>query len=38
MPVVVVRTPETGAIDFSAADLVLESHAELLSFARRAFP
>jgi HAD superfamily hydrolase (TIGR01509 family) len=38
MPVVVVRTPETGAIDFSAADLVLASHAELLSFARRAFP
>lgn len=38
IPVVVVRTPETGAIDFSAADLVLDSHAELLSFARKAFP
>ncbi len=38
IPVVVVRTPETHAIDFSSADLVLESHAELLAFARRAFP
>lgn len=38
IPVVVVRTPETSAIDFSGADLVLESHAEMLSFARRAFP
>lgn len=37
IPVVVVRTPETIAIDFSGADLVLDSHAELVSFARRAF-
>ena len=37
IPVVVVRTPETSAIDFSAADLVLDSHAELADFARRAF-
>jgi beta-phosphoglucomutase-like phosphatase (HAD superfamily) len=37
IPVAVVRTPETSAIDFSAADLVLDSHAELLSFARRVF-
>jgi len=37
IPVVVVRTPETSAIDFSAADLVLDSHAELAAFARRAF-
>jgi HAD superfamily hydrolase (TIGR01509 family) len=36
-PVVVVRTPETHDIDFSGADLVLESHAELIDFARRAF-
>lgn len=38
IPVVVVRTPETRDIDFSGADLVLESHAELLTFARRVFP
>jgi HAD superfamily hydrolase (TIGR01509 family) len=37
IPVVVVRTPETSAIDFGAADLVLDSHAELAEFARRAF-
>jgi HAD superfamily hydrolase (TIGR01509 family) len=37
IPVVVVRTPETHAIDFDGADLVFDSHAELLSFARRAF-
>ncbi|HKW14875.1 MAG TPA: HAD family phosphatase [Candidatus Krumholzibacteria bacterium] len=37
IPVVVVRTPETSAIDFSAANLVLDSHAELVEFARRAF-
>jgi HAD superfamily hydrolase (TIGR01509 family) len=37
IPVVVVRTPETRNIDFSNADLVLESHAELLAFAQRAF-
>jgi HAD superfamily hydrolase (TIGR01509 family) len=38
IPVVVVRTPETKDIDFHGADLVVESHAELLAFARRAFP
>lgn len=38
VPVVVVRTPETHNIEFTGADLVLESHAELLAFARRAFP
>ena len=37
IPVVVVRTEETRAIDFSAADLVFESHAELIEFARRTF-
>lgn len=38
IPVVAVRTPETRAIDFSAADLVLESHAELIEMTRRVFP
>jgi len=38
LPVAVVRTKETRAIDFGAADLVLESHVELAEFARRAFP
>jgi beta-phosphoglucomutase-like phosphatase (HAD superfamily) len=38
IPVVVVRTPETRAIDFAGADLVLESHRELVGLARRAFP
>jgi HAD superfamily hydrolase (TIGR01509 family) len=38
LAVVVVRTKETRAIDFGAADLVLESHTELVEFARRAFP
>jgi beta-phosphoglucomutase-like phosphatase (HAD superfamily) len=38
IPVVVVRTPETASIDFKDADLVLDSHAELIDFARRAFP
>jgi putative hydrolase of the HAD superfamily len=38
IPVVVVRTPETRAIEFDGADLILESHAELVDFARRAFP
>ena len=38
IPVVVVRTPETLAIDFSAADFVLESHTELSDMIRRAFP
>ncbi len=37
IPVVVVRTPETRAIEFTGADLILESHAELLDFARRVF-
>ncbi len=37
IPVIVIRSPETAAIDFSGADLVLDSHAELISFARRAF-
>jgi HAD superfamily hydrolase (TIGR01509 family) len=38
IPVVVVRTPETSAIEFVGADLILESHAELIDFARRMFP
>jgi HAD superfamily hydrolase (TIGR01509 family) len=37
MPVVVVRTPETSAIDFSSADLVLDSHAEWVRFTRQLF-
>ena len=37
IPVIVVRTKETATIDFGAADLVIESHAELASFARRVF-
>jgi len=37
IPVVVVRTPETHAIAFDGADLVLDSHSELIAFARRAF-
>jgi beta-phosphoglucomutase-like phosphatase (HAD superfamily) len=38
IPVVVVRAPETRDIPFDGADLVLESHAELIDFARRTFP
>ena len=38
IPVVVVRTKETRLIDFRGADLVLESHAELLELARRVVP
>jgi len=38
IPVVIVRTPETRTIDFSAADLVLDSHAELVDMVRRTFP
>jgi HAD superfamily hydrolase (TIGR01509 family) len=38
IPVVVVRTKETRAIEFAGADLILESHAELIDFARRSFP
>jgi HAD superfamily hydrolase (TIGR01509 family) len=37
LPVVVVRTTETRDIDFDGADLVLESHAEMVDLARRAF-
>jgi HAD superfamily hydrolase (TIGR01509 family) len=37
VPVVVVRTPETKNIDFEGADLVVESHSELVNFARQAF-
>ncbi len=37
IPVVVVRTPETRTIPFEGADLVLDSHAELIDFARRTF-
>ena len=35
IPVVVVRTPETRAIPFDGADLILDSHAELVDLARR---
>lgn len=38
IPVVVVRTKETRGIDFSGADLVIESHVELAEFASRVFP
>ena len=38
IPVVVVRTPETRDIDFTGADLVLDSHPGLLNLVRRAFP
>jgi beta-phosphoglucomutase-like phosphatase (HAD superfamily) len=37
IPVVVIRSPETAAIDFKDADLILDSHAELIDFARRTF-
>jgi HAD superfamily hydrolase (TIGR01509 family) len=37
IPVVVVRTPETRTVDFAGADLVLDSHAELLRFAQQLF-
>jgi HAD superfamily hydrolase (TIGR01509 family) len=37
IPVVVIRTPETRTIPFEGADLVLESHEELIDFARREF-
>jgi len=36
IPVIVVRTPETRAIEFNGADLIVDSHAELLELARRA--
>jgi HAD superfamily hydrolase (TIGR01509 family) len=38
IPVIVVRTKETRAIEFTAADLILESHVEMIDFARRMFP
>lgn len=38
IPVIVIRAHETRAIEFPGADMVLDSHTELLSFARRAFP
>lgn len=38
IPVVVVRTRETKNIEFTGADLVVESHDELLTHTRRAFP
>ena len=38
IPVVVVRTPETRAIEFTGADLILDSHQEMIDYARRAFP
>ncbi len=38
IPVVVVRTRETHGIDFSAADVVFDSHAELLEAVRSACP
>jgi len=37
IPVVVVRTKETLGIDFSAADVVFDSHAELVEAVRRMF-
>lgn len=37
IPVVVVRTPEMHAIEFAGADLIIESHAEMIEMARRAF-
>jgi HAD superfamily hydrolase (TIGR01509 family) len=35
-PVIVVRTEQTRAFDFSVANLVLDSHTELIDFARKA--
>jgi HAD superfamily hydrolase (TIGR01509 family) len=37
IPVVVVRTPETSTIEFAGADLILESHEELVAMARSLF-
>lgn len=37
IPVVVIRAPETAAIEFKDADLILDSHNELITFARRLF-
>ncbi len=36
IPVIVVRTKETRTIDFAGADLIVDSHAELVEFARQA--
>ena len=38
IPVIVVRTKETMQVDFGAADLVVEGHAELAALARQVFP
>jgi HAD superfamily hydrolase (TIGR01509 family) len=35
IPVIVVRTPETQAFEFAGADLIVESHAELVDLTRR---
>lgn len=35
IPVVVVRTPQTRGFDFEVADVVLDSHEELLDYTRR---
>jgi len=37
LPVVVVRTKETRTIEFAGADLVLDSHTEMIEMARRVF-
>ena len=37
IPVIVIRTRETKTFDFSAADLVVDSHAELLELLRKIF-
>lgn len=36
IPVIVIRTDQTRTFDFSMADLVLDSHEEMIDFARRA--
>lgn len=38
IPVVVIRTPETRTIPFTGADLIFDSHAELLEMMKRMFP
>jgi len=37
MPVIVVKTPETHHIEFRGADLIVDSHAELIDLTRRVF-
>ena len=37
IPVVVIRTPEAKSIEFATADLVLESHQEMIEFAHSIF-